>query len=91
MSNPTPAARRHLRREARRLRRQVVRLRRREGSLSFHIEHGGPHAGAALALAAALQCALSDHLVQAAEILERAAEDDAPLAQESDEEGVQTA
>lgn len=89
MRNPLPAARRHMLREARRLRRQIGRLRRREGTLSFHVEQGGLQAAVARALASALQCTLSDHLLQAAETLERAAEDETPLLVEpAEREGV---
>jgi hypothetical protein len=72
MKNPFPVHRWFLRWELRRLRTLILRLRRREGSLSFHAERGGPFAPEAKALAADLQCILSDHLVPAADALEAA-------------------
>lgn len=88
MKNPLPWTRWLLRWYLRRLRALILRLRRREGTLSFYAERGGPFAQEAAALAADLQCVLSDHLVPAADGLERAITSRAPLPGDDDGEGV---
>jgi len=75
-------ARWFLRWELHRLRALILRLRRREGTLSFLAERGGPFAREAAALAAALQCILSDQLVPAADSLERSLFNREPLPEE---------
>ena len=79
MTNPFPIVRWLLRWERHRLRRMIGRLRRREGTLSFQAEQGGPHAAIASALAADLGCILTDHMAPAADALERAARSVEPL------------
>jgi hypothetical protein len=73
VKNPTPAARRSMRRSAWWLRRMIESLRRREGSLSFYAERNSPDATEAEVLAGDLGCILNDHLGPAADALERAA------------------
>jgi hypothetical protein len=79
MSSPFPFLRWLLRWEHHRLRRMIARLRRREGTLSFRAEQGGPDAGYAEVLAADLGCILTDHLDPAADALEKAARGVEPL------------
>ncbi len=87
MRNPLPFTRWLLRRELRRLRALVLRLRRREGTLSFYSERGGPLVRQVASLAADLQCILSDHLVPAADALERALFNREPPQEEPEDEG----
>ena len=82
MRNPLPFVRWLLRLELLRLRAMIARLRRREGTLSFQAEQGGPHARYAELLAADLGCILTDDLDPALDALDRALAGEPPRLEE---------